>query len=232
MKPVRHLVIMAKFPQAGAVKTRLARQVGTAAAVRFARVNTAALLRRLGGDMRWRCWLAVAPDRAARARLWPGQPAVTGQGPGGLGARMQRLFDTMPPGPVILIGNDIPGIRPAHVAAAFRALERADMVFGPAVDGGFWLAGQKRRPRVLAPFTGIRWSTEHVLADVLDNLRGRSIAFAEPLADVDDEEGYRCWRRGESARERGFSTGISTDLSTVSPQPFSTDLSTAFPHVD
>ncbi len=230
MKPARHLVIMAKFPQAGAVKTRLARQVGTAAAVRFARTNTAALLRRLATDRRWRCRLAVAPDRMAQPHLWPGWPVVTGQGGGGLGARMQRLFDTMPPGPVIIVGNDIPAIRPAHIAAAFRALERADMVFGPAVDGGFWLTGQKRRPRVLAPFAGINWSTDHVLADVLDNLCGRRIALAEALSDVDSARDFRRWLRDEKIHAGRLSTGLSTGLSTVFPPRLSPGLSTGFPH--
>jgi glycosyltransferase A (GT-A) superfamily protein (DUF2064 family) len=98
---------------------------------------------------------------------------------------MQRLFDRAPPGPLVLIGTDIPGITPAHIAAAFRLLGRHDAVFGPAADGGYWLVGLRRRPCVLRPFRGVRWSTQHALADTLANLRSRSVAHLPTLADVD-----------------------------------------------
>ena len=176
---------MAKAPVAGRVKTRIAAELGVATAVRFARHSLASLLRRVGADGRWSTTLAVTPDIAAASRLWPrGVPRVS-QGGGDLGARMQRLFDRAPPGPLVLIGTDIPGIARAHIAAAFRLLGRHDAVFGPAVDGGSWLVGLRRYPRVLRPFRGVRWSTQHALADTLANLRSRPIAHLPTLADVD-----------------------------------------------
>ena len=102
----------------------------------------------------------------------------------------------MPPGPVVLIGGDIPGITPAMIARAFRRLGHADAVFGPANDGGYWLVGLKRRPRFVDPFTGVRWSTEHALADTAANLAGMRIDMIDALDDVDDAEGYRRWRLG------------------------------------
>jgi rSAM/selenodomain-associated transferase 1 len=180
------LVIMAKAPVAGAVKTRLAREVGVTQATRFARAATAALLARVGADPRWQTVVAVAPDTAAASRCWPrGLPRMR-QGRGDLGQRMQRIFDSLPPGPALIVGTDVPGIAPAHIARAFRLLGAHDAVFGPAADGGYWLVGLKRRPRRLSIFADVRWSSPHALADTLGNLRGRTVAFAATLSDVDD----------------------------------------------
>jgi rSAM/selenodomain-associated transferase 1 len=185
------LVVMAKEPVAGRVKTRLAREIGVAAATRFARQAAAALLQRVGCDARWQTTVAAAPDVGAASRLWPRHLGRVGQGGGDLGVRMQRLFDRMQPGPVVIVGTDVPGIRPAHIANAFRLLGRHDTVLGPATDGGYWLIGLRRRPRVAKPFAGVRWSSAHALADTLANLEGHTVAFVATLKDVDDAVGYR-----------------------------------------
>ena len=99
---------------------------------------------------------------------------------------MQRILDRSAPGPVVIIGTDIPGITPAHISAAFRVLGRADCVFGRATDGGYWLVGARRLPRTPQPFANVRWSSEPALADTLANLTGQSIGFVATLSDVDD----------------------------------------------
>ena len=103
---------------------------------------------------------------------------------------MQGLFDCLPPGPAIIVGSDIPAIRPTQIADAFRQLGRADAVFGPATDGGYWLVGLKRSPKRLTPFARVPWSTEHALDATCANLKGRSVAFAATLGDVDTVEDY------------------------------------------
>lgn len=177
---------MVKEPIAGRVKTRLARQIGVAHAVGFYRHNTAATVARVAHDPRWWSCLAIAPDAALAGRAWPAAIGRLAQGRGDLGARMQRLFDTLPPGPVIVIGTDVPAISPAHVWAAFRALGGNDAVLGPAPDGGYWLVGLKRFPKVLRPFRDVRWSSEHALADTRRNLQGARVAFIETLLDIDE----------------------------------------------
>jgi rSAM/selenodomain-associated transferase 1 len=186
---------MVKAPAAGRAKTRLATAIGAAEAMRFYRSATAALLRTLGNDPRWRTVLAVAPDGAIASPAWPLAIARTPQGRGDLGQRMQGLFDRLKEGPVVIIGSDIPGITSALVASAFRELGRNDAVFGPAEDGGYWLVGLKRFPNVPRAFTGVRWSSRHTLKDTLRNLEGRSIAFLECLADVDTADDWQSWRR-------------------------------------
>jgi rSAM/selenodomain-associated transferase 1 len=186
----RHLVIFARAPQFGRVKRRLARGIGTAAATRFYRVTLDRQIRRLAGDLRWTTWVFATPDNARHHPAWHGIPAtnVRAQGSGNLGQRMKRPFRCLPPGPVVLVGSDIPALRPHHVERAFALLGRHDLVFGPASDGGFWLVGVRRtRPLPRTLFAGVRWSTAHALADTLATIpAGWSIRLADTLDDVDD----------------------------------------------
>lgn len=184
------LVVMAKAPVAGGVKTRLAREAGVATATRFARHAAAALLGRVAHDPRWQTSLAVTPDTSAASGCWPHGLTRMAQGRGDLGSRMQRIMASVAPGPVVIVGTDIPGITRAHLARAFRLLGANDAVFGPAADGGYWLVGLRRRPHLLCPFKATRWSSSHALADTLANLEGRRVAFIATLSDVDDAQGF------------------------------------------
>jgi glycosyltransferase A (GT-A) superfamily protein (DUF2064 family) len=180
----RHLILFARLPRLGAGKRRLARDIGAVAALRFERLMLARSLRRLGRDRRWTLRLALTPDRAARR--WPGGVP---QGRGGLGERMRRAMAACPPGPVVLVGTDIPGMTAAHIAAAFALLGRHGVVFGPASDGGFWLVGCRHRP---PNFGAVRWSSRHALEDALAGLaHAVSVGFAARLDDVDDGAAYR-----------------------------------------
>lgn len=197
MSPTPQLVVMAKRPGLGLVKTRLARGIGAVAATRFYRRTSLDLLRRVAGDPRWQTLLALAPDRAVHDKgVWPGGLLRVAQGTGDLGRRMGRLMRDLPPGPVVIVGSDIPGIAPAHIAEAFRKLGRADAVFGPADDGGYWLVGLRRRPRLVEIFGHVRWSSETTLADTLANVRhaGLRVAMLETLADIDTAEDLARWR--------------------------------------
>jgi glycosyltransferase A (GT-A) superfamily protein (DUF2064 family) len=132
---------MAKRPAMGRVKRRLAREIGAAAAIRFYRTSLAHTVLRLAADPRWRTVIALDSLADGARLLSRTRAAMMPQGEGDLGARMQRLFARLPPGPVVIVGGDIPSIRPAHIEAAFRLLGPADAVFGPAEDGGYWLVG-------------------------------------------------------------------------------------------
>ncbi|MCH2093935.1 MAG: TIGR04282 family arsenosugar biosynthesis glycosyltransferase [Rhodobacteraceae bacterium] len=177
---------MVKEPQPGRVKTRLGRDIGMVAAAWWFRHQCTRLMRRLQ-DPRWELILAVSPDRAGlQSRVWPGHLPRIAQGNGDLGDRMGRLLNGLPPGPVCIIGADVPGIDRLHIARAFAALGSHDAVFGPAHDGGYWLIGMKRtaRPPVTL-FNDVRWSTQHALADTLRSVPGLRIAKIDPLGDVD-----------------------------------------------
>jgi uncharacterized protein len=203
MRPRRHLVVFLRAPRLGRVKSRLAAGIGALAALRFYRETSERLLRAMTRDARWRVHLALTPDRdALSGRAWRGHRARFAQGTGDLGRRMEGAVRRLPPGPVVIIGSDIPALGPAQVAAAFAALGTHHAVFGPAADGGYWLVGFRRRPRLPRPlFPRVRWSSPEALADTLAGLpRDMRVAFLETLEDVDDAAAYRRWRETLSRR--------------------------------
>lgn len=182
------VVVMAKDPILGRVKTRLAREIGAAGAIRFYRATTSALADRLTRDPRFDTLLGVSPDTAcaSRASALRNLSRRLPQGYGDLGTRMLHLAATAPPGPVLIVGSDIPSITPNILAHALHLLGRNDIVVGPATDGGFWLIGFARRlplPRNI--FASVRWSQPDTLADVLSNAADHSVGRAKTLSDVD-----------------------------------------------
>ena len=189
------VIVFLKAPRLGQVKTRLAKVLGDPAALRFHRGMAARLIRALARDSRWRVVLALSPRPAWRRRDVP-CPSLRriDQGNGDLGRRMVHVLRRAPPGPVLLVGTDVPDLSPAVVAAGFRLLAGSDAVFGPAEDGGFWLVGVRDRRLPKQAFAGVRWSTRHALADACANLRNRRVALLAPLADVDTPTDYVHWR--------------------------------------
>lgn len=204
-RPRPRLVIFLRAPQRGAVKRRLARDLGEASAFAFYRWQSRRLIRSLAAGP-WQTILAMTPDSLARRnRFWEGvspRPRRMAQGRGDLGRRMARILDTLPPGPVVIIGADIPGIGQGDVRAAFAALASHELVFGPAMDGGFWLIGharrRQRRPGGLFSgglFSGVRWSGPHALADTRANLPpGREAPPLVLLEDIDDGAAHARWQ--------------------------------------
>jgi len=187
----RTLVIFLKEPRPGRVKTRLGRGIGMTAAAWWFRHSAGRLIRRVGRDLRWRTVLAVSPDAEGMAsRIWPAGLPRWPQGPGDLGQRMARAFRAMPPGPVLIVGADIPALEARHVAEGFRLLGGHDAALGPTPDGGYWMIGLRRGGRatpdgILAP---VRWSSPHALADTVACLAPLSVGFGPVLADVDTED--------------------------------------------
>lgn len=176
------LVIFARVPRLGAVKRRLAREVGAWAALRFYRACLARLLRDLAGLGGVRVILSLTPERGRFA--CPGRMRRAGQGRGDLGARMAAAFARAARRRVVLMGSDIPGAGAGDVRAAFRALGRADAVFGPALDGGYWLVAMGRR-RPAHPFARVRWSGAFALADTLAHFCPLRVALLPARRDVD-----------------------------------------------
>jgi uncharacterized protein len=176
------VVVFARVPRLGAVKRRLAREIGDRAALRFHVATLTRLLRALATDRRFRTVLAVTPDHAW-VRL-PVRARRMAQGRGDLGVRMHRAFRHFPHGRVAIIGCDIPDAGAQDARSAFRALGRAPAVFGPAADGGYWLVAMSPR-RPAHPFVAVRWSTEHALADTLKNFAGQRVIMLRTLHDVD-----------------------------------------------
>ena len=202
MKPRPRLYVFVRAPVLGAVKRRLAAGIGAVEALRFYRAATECLLRRVGGDRRWETILAVTPDRSASGvSPWPAGIGRTGQGAGDLGARMGRILAGDATVPVAIVGSDIPELAAPHIEGAFRALRGADLVFGPAADGGYWLVGRRPGAATRDLFDGVRWSSRHALADTRANVPPRRrVALLEILEDVDDAGSHARWRVRRNSR--------------------------------
>lgn len=183
----RRLVVMVKEPRAGRVKTRLGRSIGMPAAAWWFRHQSRQLLRRLS-DPRWDLILSISPDyEGMQSNFWPSNIARIPQGTGCLGDRMKVIFKFLPPGPVCIIGADIPKINANEIWAAFRSLGKYQATLGPAKDGGYWLIGLKRiKPVSDQIFDSVRWSSKTALKDTVDSMPDLKIGYVSTLSDVDD----------------------------------------------
>lgn len=182
--------IVAKAPIMGKAKTRLARDIGPAHAKRLYRAMMAQVIRQVR-DPRWEMVLAVTPPHLlGHVPDWDGVAQIP-QVSGSLTSRLAALFTRK--GPTIVIGTDCPQVDAKDIAAAFQALRRNDMVFGPADDGGFWLLGANG-PLRRGFFDGVRWSHAETLSDVKARTGG-SFAELRTLVDVDDLKALRHLRQ-------------------------------------
>jgi hypothetical protein len=190
------VAIFARRPRYGAVKTRLAREIGAGEALAFYRRTLARLARAMAYDARFETVIAVTPDHDASAHDFAAlNLPVIAQGGGDLGRRMLRALKHAGARPAVVIGSDIPALSPWHVAAAFRALGRTEIVFGPARDGGYWLIGARHPSRLsLDALDGVRWSSAQTLADSAARLRPAAI-LPVVLDDVDNGAAYRALTR-------------------------------------
>jgi rSAM/selenodomain-associated transferase 1 len=160
------LAIMARYPTAGAVKTRLARAIGAERACALYQAFLRDLDERFTGGRRALIWAFHPPDSNFAACARVGARCVPQIGDG-LGVRMHNCFrglcaDGYDKG--ILIGTDAPHLRDQWLDEAEAALDSADIVLGPTDDGGYYLVAM-RQPHDI--FSGIAMSTAHALTDTL-----------------------------------------------------------------
>ena len=189
------LGIFAKLPAPGAVKTRLGGPPQRGAEV--ARAFLLDVLERTGSiDAERIVVFAPADAREEMARLVGPGIALVPQSSGDLGERLGRFIgDRLDAGAgrVVVIGTDSPTLPAALIARAFEELAHADLVLGPATDGGYYLVGCRRR---LPIFDGIAWSRDTVLAETVARLTDPrwSLALLPPWYDVDTPEGWAMLR--------------------------------------
>jgi rSAM/selenodomain-associated transferase 1 len=183
------LVVMAKYPRPGQVKTRLARSFGDAAACRLYEAFLADIARRFSGRTFALLW-AVDPPRADLSAVVGAPAPCIDQIGAGLGERMRHCFERIfadGARRVVMIGADVPHVPDATVAAAFAALEDHDATLAPSPDGGYCLVGL-RRPFDL--FTSIEMSTPRVFAETraLIEQDGLRLRVLPECFDIDEPE--------------------------------------------
>ncbi len=187
------LLVFARPPVPGRVKTRLIPVLGAEAAAA------------LYGRMLDRILTTASRFRAAEAELWCDTDLPIGedcrelaagfgislhcQQGGDLGARMHHALAAAPSeAGAVLIGSDCPAYSVDYLSLAFAALRDHDAVLGPALDGGYVLIGVKRsQPRL---FQDILWGGSEVMEQTRERLRELNWRWAElpALRDVDRPE--------------------------------------------
>ncbi len=202
--PDARLLLFARAPELGRVKTRLARRVGDAAALALYTAWLEGALRRLV-DARLaplECW--CTPDCAHPFfQSWGDVVRFRRQRDGNLGERMFHAAETAlrEARMVVLLGADCPDLDGAYLERALRALERGcDLVLGPALDGGYVLLGLRHAERGL--FDGIAWGGREVAATTLARASALGLGShcLSPLRDIDEYEDLVAW----SARLNGL----------------------------
>lgn len=193
------LVIFLKAPRPGAVKTRLAAALGPDGACEAYVQLVETLLHRLRS--RPDVELRFAPDDAAgEVRPWmrPGW-RLEPQGRGDLGDRLLRAVESALHGGcdhVVVIGADCPEVSSRDIDKAGELLRegKADVVLGPASDGGYWLIALKKPMAEL--FLSMPWSTDRVFVETVSRAKARGLSVKElrTLTDVDQLEDWEAVR--------------------------------------
>jgi rSAM/selenodomain-associated transferase 1 len=189
------LVVFARAPVLGSVKTRLARDVGPERALAvYLDLATGVLRAVCEGPRSFAVTVAYTPDtdeaRASIEQTFCQADRFEPQSSGDLGERMQRaLSRALSRAPrAVVIGTDCPAVDRARVEQALAALDRVPCAIGPALDGGYYLLATTRAD--LPVFEQIAWSTDAVLSQTTARLRDARIPF-ETLSverDVDTLE--------------------------------------------
>ncbi len=224
MNERRIIILFVKYPQQGRVKTRLARTVGDEEAVLIYRslvTHLIGMLRETDADEL--CVSFDPVDKRAEVEAWIGglwsaekggalatRPALTfrAQCEGDLGERMETTFSEifqqhegaeMPAPFIVAMGSDCIELDGQTLQAAWQALRAKDVVFGPTVDGGYYLLAMKALQSVL--FQDIPWSMEDTLEVSLQRCRdaGLQVELLDEKHDIDTEEDWQ--------QQQGFIVG-------------------------
>ena len=190
----RGLIVFAREPISGTVKTRLAAAIGDQVAADLYEsmlldvLKTARQLHDVETVVFWDCEEKSLPLLAERYRF-----SSRCQIPGDLGERMQAAFEELfADGCDIccIIGSDAPDLPQSYIQDAYRLLtmQQTDVVLGPSLDGGYYLLGLRQLWPQL--FVNIPWSTADVLEQSLTTAQGAGLktALLPEWQDIDTLE--------------------------------------------
>jgi len=199
------LGVFAKIPDREPAKTRLQARLSREQAARFQWASLADTLETAarvvpepwlflahGSDERPQIGAALVAH-GLDAETWR-RVALYPQHGDDLGARMTRALDAMrargPGSDTLLIGSDSPSLPASLLHAAFAAFADADVVLGPAADGGYWCVGVGAGIATAGLFEGVTWSRSDTLAATQAQAArlGHRVTLAEPWFDVDRPE--------------------------------------------
>ena len=184
------ILIMAKYPEPGSVKTRLAGVLDDQERVDLYEQmlnQCVERLRRVPGAETSICYHPEGSEEYFRRF---GLPLLLQEGPGlgeSLLAGAKHALGSGA-GKVLIVGTDVPGLGAGDALEAMEALEDSDVVFGPSEDGGYYLVGMKEPHSIL--FERIAWSTPQTLRQSIDRARDAGLRYAltRTLRDIDTPE--------------------------------------------
>jgi hypothetical protein len=190
------LAIVAKYPETGNVKTRLAQHIGAELAGQLYMSFIRDLETKFSQGPRPLFWAYTPADRDFSSLVNSGCQCFPQEGEH-LGARLQNIFRRLfrqGYQRVAIMSSDSPQMPREWIDETFAHLTQADVVFAPADDGGYNLIGMKHEHDL---FTGIHMSTPQVLADTLERARALNLsAHLLPASfDVDVIEDVEKLRR-------------------------------------
>ncbi len=184
------LIIFAKNPQLGKVKTRLAATIGDEKALAIYNQllsHTEAIASKVNYDK-----YVFYSNYVDQDDLWNNDLFFKELQNGiNLGDRMTNAFRTIfgkGHHRIVIIGTDCPEISTANIESAFQSLDENEIVIGPAHDGGYYLIGMKQEHRSL--FENISWSTATVLWETLAKCKSLNLNYQllPTLRDIDRED--------------------------------------------
>lgn len=185
---MNRLIVMTKYPEPGQTKTRLIQALGAGGAAKLHRrlgIHTAKTVGSFNPEIHY------SGGDLDLMHNWLGDFKYVSQSDGDLGDRMKQAFQSgfdQGCDRIVMIGTDCPAIDVALIDRAFLALNQTDVVFGPAVDGGYYLIGLRKQ--ILELFSNITWSTSSVLQDSLAIVNDLNLSYEllEILPDIDRPE--------------------------------------------
>jgi rSAM/selenodomain-associated transferase 1 len=197
------IIIFARYPELGKVKSRLAATTNQEFALRFYKECLSNLINEAAGKLCENIRISIyCTDKQNEMRdLYGDSFNYFLQCDGDLGAKMHHAFNEefKSSSRVIIIGTDIPDLSAQILKNAVHALETEDSVIGETFDGGYYLLGLNRMEGSL--FRNMPWSTSEIGRLTKKNLQERNMSYQclETLRDIDTEEDFLKWKKTQNS---------------------------------
>ena len=192
------LLVFAKYPAKGEVKTRLGAEIGHDNALKLYTSFVSHIINTMKNHIDVdEIWCAVSPKNKVEAfsSQFKGATSYFAQNAdASLGTRLRDGISQLlqrGDNKVVAIGTDSPNMPAENITAAFKKLDRHDFVLGPALDGGYYLIGQSQI--VESVFNDIEWSSEKVLQQSISKIKnaGCTYALLPPFYDIDTAQNLK-----------------------------------------
>ena len=197
------LIIMAKWHGFGRCKTRLSKEIGKINSAKVQSVmtkHTISVAKFLQENELIDISIAITGLGAGNSRKWSRELGIKKfnlQGKGCLGEKMKRQIMINKNfcarnkiKNIIFIGTDLPDLCHQDLLNALKEFQQNDLILGPSNDGGYWLIGLSEKiisTHLYLPFINIKWGTENVLQNTIDNFASIKLKyeFLDKKIDID-----------------------------------------------